>query len=70
MLNDLRGPLRKLNRDKYAAIHEQQITARIQLEKVQSELHGNPRDEDLLAHEKVVRDIYLEILKSSLTFLK
>ena len=35
MRNDLRGPLRKLNRDKYADIYEQQRLARMQLEKVQ-----------------------------------
>ena len=70
MLNNLRGSLRKLNRDRFADIHDQQRVARMQLERVQSELHGNPRDEALLAQEKEARDRYLEILKSSLTLLK
>ena len=70
MLNNLRGSLRKLNRDRFADIHDQQRVARMQLERVKSELHGNPRDEALLAQEKEARDRYLEILKSSITLLK
>ncbi|KAJ8425192.1 hypothetical protein Cgig2_004314 [Carnegiea gigantea] len=62
MLSNLRGPLRKLNRDSF--------TNRMQLERVQSELHGNPRDEALIAQEKEVRIRYLEVLKSSMTLLK
>jgi len=50
MLSKLRGPLRKLNRDRFADIHEQQRIARLQLERVQSELYGNPRDEVLLCN--------------------
>ena len=70
MLNNLKGPWRKLNRDKFADIHEQQRLARMHLEKVQNELHGNPRDEGLLEQEKEARGRYLELLKSSLTLIK
>jgi len=62
--------LRKLNRDRFADIHEQQKVARMQLERVQSKLHGNLRDEVLIVQEKEARGRYLEILKSSLTLLK
>ena len=62
MLNELKGPMRTLNRDKYAYIHEQQRLARKQLERIQCELHGKLRDEELIAHEKTARDRYLVIL--------
>jgi len=70
MLSKLRGPLRKLNRDRFADIHEQQRIAKVQLERVQKELYDNPRNEALLAQEKEGRIKYLEILKSSLSLLK
>ena len=70
MLKGLRGPLRKLSRDKYADIHEQQRLARMQLVRIQCELHGKPRDAELMAQEKKARERYLVILKSSLSLLK
>jgi len=49
MLSQLIGPLRKLNRDKFSNIHEQQWLARKQLDRVQAELQDNPMDEILTA---------------------
>ena len=62
--------MRKLNRDKFSDIHEQQRLARKQLDRVQEELHANPMDETLIAQEMERRIKYLEILKSSLSLIK
>ena len=70
LFNRLRGPLRELNRDKYADIHEHQRLARLQLEQIQEDLHGKPRDAKLIAKEKKARERYLVILKSPLSLLR
>jgi len=69
-LRQLKKPLKKLNKDKYADIHNQQGLARRKLEVVQEMLHKNPRDRDLLDKEQECKETYNRILSSSLSLIK
>ncbi|KAJ8419395.1 LOW QUALITY PROTEIN: hypothetical protein Cgig2_013292 [Carnegiea gigantea] len=69
-LQQLQYHLRKLNRDKFADIHEQQRNARGELERVQKEFWANPTNEELLTKEGEYRERYLKLLKSSLSLMK
>ncbi|KAJ8424008.1 hypothetical protein Cgig2_032392 [Carnegiea gigantea] len=59
IFKNVRGPLRKLNRDKFADAHEQQGIASRKLELIQEQLQHNPRDRDLMAQEKECRANYM-----------
>ncbi|KAJ8425318.1 LOW QUALITY PROTEIN: hypothetical protein Cgig2_020956 [Carnegiea gigantea] len=66
----MEGPLKKLHRDKFADLHEQQQVARDELERVQAQLQQQPLEAVLLAREKEIRDRYIKILQSSFFLVK
>jgi len=69
-LINLQGPLRKLHRDKFSNLYEQQAIARRQLEIIQKKLHGDPYNVELIDKEKLEREKYLRLMKSSLYLIK
>ncbi|KAJ8427758.1 hypothetical protein Cgig2_006426 [Carnegiea gigantea] len=70
ILRSTRGPLRRLNREKFAGIHEQQQIARRELDIAQEKLHKEPINSMLEEEEKACREKYIKILKSSLSLIK
>jgi len=51
LLKRMKGPLKKLNRDRFSDIHEQQALVRRKLELIQEQLQKNPKDKVLLERE-------------------
>ncbi|KAJ8419928.1 hypothetical protein Cgig2_028077 [Carnegiea gigantea] len=69
-LSQLKKPLRKLNKDKYADLHEQQARSRDNLAKVQKLLLSDPTNEHYLTQEKETKEHYIEILSSVMSLIK
>ena len=65
-MHSLQAPLRKLNRDNFSDLHEQQHLARRQLELIQEQLHVNPQNAGLIEKEKIERERCLRVLQSSM----
>ncbi|KAJ8427494.1 hypothetical protein Cgig2_028165 [Carnegiea gigantea] len=66
-LKRLQSLLKKLNRDKFADLQEQEERVRNNLEQIQLDLQGTPSDAELIVREKEARGKYLQILHSSLS---
>jgi len=69
-LKRLQIPLKKLNRDKFADLEEQEERTRNNLEQIQLDLQGTPSDVELIVREKEARGKYSQILHSSLSLRK
>jgi len=70
LLKRLQKPLRQLNRDKFSDTHEQQYLHRKKLEIIQEKLHKDPQNGELLAQERLKKEIYLRVLKPSLYLIR
>ena len=69
-LSQLKKPLRKLNKDKYADLYEQQARSRSNLTRLQTLLLSDPTNEHYLTQEKESREHYIEILSSVMSLIK
>ncbi|KAJ8449647.1 hypothetical protein Cgig2_005669 [Carnegiea gigantea] len=69
-LNDLWNPLRRLHREHFSDLKEQQLKARNTLELLQYNYHRNPEDNAIAHQEKEAREKYISILSSSLDLIK
>jgi len=69
-LNRIRYPLKRLHRDQFSDLKEQQIKARNNLEILQYNYHRNPTDIATAHQEKEAREKYISILSSSLDLIK
>ncbi|KAJ8434558.1 LOW QUALITY PROTEIN: hypothetical protein Cgig2_001190 [Carnegiea gigantea] len=69
-LDHLKKPLRKINKDKYADLHEQQTRSRERLTKVQQQLCNDPTNEYCLDQERRYRENYIKILSSVMALIK
>ena len=69
-LNRIRAPLRRLNKDHFSDLKNQQSIARKSLEVIQQAHHQHPEDMLLAQQEKEARERYSSILSSSLDLIK
>ena len=69
-LKNLKAPLRKLNKDKFSDIHQQQEIYREKLLQIQHILHMDPLNKELQQEEEKCRSAYLKITKPSLALMK
>ena len=61
VLNALKPPFRRLNRNKYADIYQQQAISRTELLHIQDQLHHDPTNSDLIQKEASCREKYVTI---------
>ncbi|KAJ8421497.1 hypothetical protein Cgig2_028517 [Carnegiea gigantea] len=54
-----------LHKDKFSDIHEQQYRTRSQLEAIQTQLHEDPQNTELIAEERVIRETYIRQSKQT-----
>ncbi|KAJ8425931.1 hypothetical protein Cgig2_003906 [Carnegiea gigantea] len=66
----MQHPLRKLNRDKFADLHEQQARFRDKLSKIQQQMLSDPHNESHKAQERECREQYIEITTSVISLVQ
>jgi len=69
-LSQLKAPLRKLNKEKFTDLHEQQARVREQLNKIQQQVLSDPQNTSYIAQEKTCREQYISVLFSSISLIK
>ena len=70
LLKHLRKPLKRLHRENFSDLWEQQLKARQALELMQSECQSHPGDLSRANREKEARERYVSILSSSIDLIK
>lgn len=70
VLMRLQRPLRRLNKDRFGDIHNQQDIHRELLMEIQAELHKDPHNQDLQNQEAQMRQKYITILNSSISLMR
>ncbi|KAJ8430782.1 hypothetical protein Cgig2_023276 [Carnegiea gigantea] len=69
-LQQVRGPLMRLNKTHFSDLKKQQLRARRHLEQKQLESQQHPREKLRAQEEQAARDKYISILSSSMALIK